>query len=55
MIEEENDGKKGTATKKALGEALRDIAAPFSQPTARNRSGSLGIQSINEHLGNDGR
>ena len=55
VIQPENDGRRGTATKEVLKEALRDTVAPFSQPTPRNRSGSLGIQSINESLGNGGR
>jgi len=54
VIHSENDGRKGATTKNALEKALKSTVAPFSHPTPRNRSGSLGMQSINESLGNGG-
>ena len=50
MIQHEGDGRKGSNIPKGLGEAMKNVVAPFAQPTAKNRKNSIGINSINESL-----
>ena len=48
VIQHEGGGRKGSNIPKGLGEAMKNVVAPFAQPTAKNRKNSIGINSINE-------